>query len=195
MTSSNRSFTSLAAGIKVAVALVCSALPALAAPDPESMAAPAPAAATPDCPCATAEKSGEEQLYESGTLMVRLSTGPGYLLGKGDPDTEMKSFAGGLGMTIGAFLLDGFALHGDISLLHGFDPDFTAGGSIDNTTSLTFIASSFHLGASYYLAPLRLYGSLGFGVGIARMTGYVHAEDDSVLGLGALFDGGAGGVR
>jgi hypothetical protein len=106
------------------------------------------------------------------------------MVGMGEPDTEMKGVAAGINLTIGAFVVDNLALHGDISWLDGIDPDFSAGGTIDASTSVTFQASSFHLGASYYLESLRAYATLGAGVGLARLTGYVRGEDDSVALVG-----------
>jgi hypothetical protein len=45
---------------------------------------------------------------------------------------------------------------------------------------MNFQAGSFRLGAAYNLESLRALGSLGLGVGLAPITRYVHAVDDSV---------------
>jgi hypothetical protein len=180
-----QSFKVFSVALPAALVLVSAAFPAAATPASGSPAS-APTPVSEDCPCAK-EPRGPEPLYEAGSLLVRVTAGPGYLLGKGDPDTEMKSASGGLGMAIGGFILKGFALHGDIAWVQGFDPDFSAGGTIDNRTSMNFHAASFHLGASYYLESLRAYASLGIGVGLARVTGYLHAEDDSVALAGTEY--------
>lgn len=152
------------------------ASPALA----ETASTPVPSAA----PCACAPEAPSEPVYRSGSLLMRFSLGPGYLIGMGDPDTQMKGVAASANMAVGAFVVDSLALHADVSWLDALDPDFSASGTIDASTSATLQAGSFHLGASYYLASLRAYASLGVGVGIARLTGYVRGQDDAVALMG-----------
>jgi hypothetical protein len=118
--------------------------------------------------------------FGPGSLLLRFTAGPGYMWGSGDADTGLQSAAGGFGMTMGAFLVRGLALHGDFTWVNGFDPDFWVDGNVDHTTDLIFQTSTFHAGVSYYSAPMRVFASLGVGVGFAMMTSYYYSPDYSI---------------
>ncbi|HEY3494577.1 MAG TPA: hypothetical protein VGK73_07820, partial [Polyangiaceae bacterium] len=116
----------------------------------------------------------------SGSLLVKFTVGPGYLWGSGDPNTGMQSAAGGFGVTMGAFVAHGLALHGDFTWVNGFDPDFWMEGTVDHETNLVFQTSSFRVGATYYSAPMRVYGTLGIGVGAALATTFYYLDSGAV---------------
>jgi hypothetical protein len=131
----------------------------------------------PADPCAPAPLPPPRP-FDGGSLLVRLTAGPGYMWGSGDADTGISSAAGGFGVTMGAFLTKGLALHGDFNFQNGYDPDFyLTDGSVDHETNLVFQTSTFHAGLSYYSEPMRLYGSLGVGVGVALLSTLYYLDE------------------
>ena len=132
----------------------------------------------PADPCAKAPEAPIDP-FAPGSLFVRFQAGPGYMWGSGDPGTGLQSVSGGFGFAMGAFLVDGLALHGDFTWSNGFDPDFWVEGNVDHATDLIFQTSTFHVGATYYSKPMRVFASLGVGVGFAMMTSF-YLVDDSV---------------
>lgn len=165
----HRLLTSVGALASIAVASLASSPAFAEVPQPEPGAKPcAPIPELPPDP------------FAPGSLLVRFTAGPGYMWGSGDPDTGLQSAAGGFGFTMGAFAFRNLAFHGDFSWSNGFDPDFWVDGNVDHETNLIFQTATFRAGATYYSAPMRLYGTLGVGVGMAMMTSFYYLGDGSV---------------
>jgi hypothetical protein len=125
-----------------------------------------------------------DPLYGQGAFFVRFTAGPGYVWGTGSPNTELTGASGAFGVTMGGFLLQNFALHADIGWMNTYDPNFSVNGNTLDSTSVVFQASTFRAGASYYVLPLRVYGTLSFGFGVAALTSYTFAGDGSVTLVG-----------
>ncbi len=153
-----------------------------AAPAPDVTLASAPEAAGRVIvlpPCAPAPRK-LDPLYGQGAFFMRLTIGPGYLWGHGDPNTELTGVSAGFTATLGGFILQNFALHADVGWMNTYDPDFTVDGTTLTSTSVIFQASTFRVGASYYFQPVRVYASLSGGFGVAALTAYSWLSDGSV---------------
>jgi hypothetical protein len=169
------------------------------APSPNAAPSnPAPVAAPAPAPIATVSPSAEaagrvivlppcapaprklDPLYGQGAFFMRLTVGPGYLWGHGDPNTELTGVSAGFEATLGGFILQNFALHADVGWMNTYNPDFTVDGTTLTSTSVIFQASTFRVGASYYFQPIRVYASLSAGFGVAALTAYSWLSDGSV---------------
>jgi hypothetical protein len=183
------------AGALAAAVLVAPGARAQANPPPASpAAAPAPPAAAPGAPAPRTEPGGHvivipecepvppklEPLYHQGAFFMRMTIGPGYVWGHGDPKTELTGASAGFGLTLGGFVIDKLALHADVGWMNTYDSDFSVNGTTLNQTSVIFQASTFRVGASYYFQPLRVYASLAGGFGVAALTSYTWLSDGSV---------------
>jgi hypothetical protein len=173
------------------------------APEAQAQTAPAPSA-TLSAPAVTPAPAGAAQpstapggrvivipscepvppkldpLYHQGAFFMRMTIGPGYVWGHGDPKTELTGASAGFNITLGGFVVDQLALHADVGWMNTYDPTFTANGTTLNQTSVIFQASTFRVGASYYFQPLRVYATAAGGFGIAALTSYTWLSDGSV---------------
>jgi hypothetical protein len=130
-------------------------------------------------PCEPAPRK-LEPLYAQGAFLMRLTAGPGYVWGKGDPKTELTGASGGFTATLGGFVLNQLALHADVGWMNTYDPDFSVNGTVLDSTSVIFQASTFRAGLSYYFLPLRAYASAAGGFGVAVLSSYTWLSDGSV---------------
>jgi hypothetical protein len=193
--------TAVAAAALTTLATPAQAQPAEAArpaaPPPAAPAAPGttvvvvtntqpgtPAALPPPCDCPPPRKL--EPLFAPSAFLVRFGAGPGYTWASGDPNTKLTGASGAFNLAMGGFVLQNFALHADFGWLDVFDPDFTVDGTVLDSTSVLFQASTFRAGASYYIMPVRAYLSLGVGFAVAALTSYTYnsASDNNVTLVG-----------
>ncbi len=105
-------------------------------------------------------------------------------MGKRGSNTKLTGASGAFDLTMGGFVLQNFALHADFGWLDVFDPDFSVDGTVLDTTSVLFQASTFRVGASYYFMPVRAYLSLGVGFAVAALTSYTYGNDSAVTLVG-----------
>lgn len=167
-------------------AFVTLAIPALAQPG-ETVALDTPAALPSPRLCPPPLKL--EPLFAPAALFLRFGIGPGYAWASGDPNTKLNGASGGFDLTMGGFVLQNLAIHGDFGWFDIFDPDFTVDGKVVDSTSVVFQASTFRAGASYYFMPVRTYLSLGVGVAVAAITSYSYSDtsDRNVTLVGREF--------
>ena len=186
---------SAAAAAAPAAAVVAAPAPAAEhAPPPATEHAPAPAAAAPTTAGTTVVVMTNPSvpqpqyplcppprqlapLFAPAAFLVRFGAGPGYTWGSGDPNTSLTGASGGFDLTMGGFVLQDFALTADFGWIDVFDPDFTVDGTVLDSTSVMFQASTFRAGASYYFMPVRMYASLSAGFAVAALTSYSYSDD------------------